>query len=145
MLLHKRFAHYVCNYSGWKFALSSIPVLQNSGSYSLSGFQARLIRYNIITSTQLLVFHSLSISSLQRWGRLRVSMITLPALLEPFTECLLLGVIVSLSAHYIMGWNKLIILLCHCLNWFISDMILLHLVEVYVIKLNCLIMYCIIH
>ena len=57
-------------------------------------------------------------------------MITLPALLEPFTECLLLGVIFSLSVHYIMGWNELIILLCHCLNWFICDMILLHLVEV---------------
>ena len=125
------FAHYACNYSGWKFALSSIPALQNSGSYSLSGFQARLIRYNIITSTQLLVYHPLSIFSLQRWGRLRVSMITLPALLEPFTECLLLGVIVSLSVYYIMGWDKLIFLLCHCLNWFICDMILLHLVEVY--------------
>ena len=76
-----------------------------------------------------LPIHS-SISSLQRWGRLRASMMPLPVLFEPFTECLLLGVVGSLSVHYIMGWNRLLFLFCHCVIWFICDLILLHLVEV---------------
>ena len=49
---------------------------------------------------------------------------------EPFTECLVLGVIGSLSISYITGWNILIVFLIHCLYWFTCDMILVRILEV---------------
>ena len=37
-------AYFFCSVRGWKFALSTLPALQNQSQRSLSSYQSRIIR-----------------------------------------------------------------------------------------------------
>ncbi|XP_065906026.1 ceramide glucosyltransferase-like [Dysidea avara] len=88
---------------GWKLQLSTLPAIQNSGHRSLRSYVKRIVR----------------------WGRLRASMMPWPGLLEPFTECLTLGVLLSLSLYQLMDWNPVWPFIGHVCLWFLLDMCLL--------------------
>lgn len=92
---------------GWKFSLSSFPALQNAGSRSFSAFRDRIVR----------------------WGRLRATMMPIPGLFEPFTECLMLGIIGSVVIAHTLECDSRIVFVSHCLYWFICDMVLLRIIE----------------
>uniref|UniRef100_A0A1X7UH65 ceramide glucosyltransferase n=1 Tax=Amphimedon queenslandica TaxID=400682 RepID=A0A1X7UH65_AMPQE len=105
---------------GWTLALSSLPALQNPGSRSLSLFKNRVIR----------------------WGRLRATMMPLPVLFEPFTECFVLGFVGSCVIHYLInstpyqhvllvsGLHRFIfIFICHTLIWLLCDLLLIRVIE----------------
>ena len=87
----------------------------------------------------------ISFSSLpfSRWGRLRATMMPLPVLFEPFTECLLLGFIGSCVIHYLMSYTSyqhvllvsglhrfIFIFVCHTLIWLLCDLLLIRVIEV---------------
>ena len=65
-----------------------------------------------------------------RWGRLRATMMPWPGLVEPFTECLGLGVLGALCLHRLLHLNPLVFLLVHTLVWFLFDLLLMKLIEV---------------
>ena len=50
--------------------------------------------------------------------------------LQSVYRVFVITVISSLSVHYIIGQNKVILLLFHCVMWFTCDLILIRLVEV---------------
>lgn len=92
---------------GWKMRISNQPALQNSGFCDISSFQARLIR----------------------WAKLRVAMVPTTILLEPLSECMVLGALASWSASIIFKWDPLVFYLVHILTWFLSDWIMLSIVQ----------------
>jgi len=53
-----------------------------------------------------------------------------PGLLEPFTECLTLGVLLSLSLYYLMDWSPVWPFTGHVCLWFFLDMCLLSQIQV---------------
>jgi len=53
-----------------------------------------------------------------------------PGLLEPFTECLTLGVLLSLSLYQLMDWNPVWPFISHVCLWFFLDMCLLNQIQV---------------
>ncbi|KAI9575370.1 hypothetical protein GQX74_015042 [Glossina fuscipes] len=88
---------------GWKMRISSQPAMQNSGICDISSFQARLIR----------------------WAKLRVAMVPSTILLEPLSECMVLGALTSWSASLIFKWDPLVFYLVHILTWLLSDWLML--------------------
>lgn len=94
--------------NGWKLTICSQPALQNSGQCDISNFQARLTR----------------------WAKLRVAMVPTTILLEPLSECLIVGAFASWSVNVLFGWDSLVFYLIHILFWFLSDWILLSIVQV---------------
>ncbi|TUH72451.1 Ceramide glucosyltransferase-B [Bagarius yarrelli] len=85
---------------GWKFSMATQVAMQNSGSYSISQFQSRMIR----------------------WAKLRINM--LPAtIIEPVSECFVASLIIGWSAHHLFRWDIMVFFMCHCLAWFICDYI----------------------
>ncbi|XP_059469789.1 ceramide glucosyltransferase [Neocloeon triangulifer] len=92
---------------GWKSCISSQPALQNSGICDISSFQKRLTR----------------------WVKLRVAMVPFTIILEPLSECLILGAIAAFSANYLFKWDPLVFYLVHVLVWFLLDWILLSTVQ----------------
>ena len=56
-----------------------------------------------------------------------------PGLVEPFTECLGLGVLGALCLHRLLHLNPLVFLLVHTLVWFLFDLLLMKLIEVRVL------------
>ena len=56
-----------------------------------------------------------------------------PGLVEPFTECLGLGVLGALCLHRLLHLNPLVFLLVHTLVWFLFDLLLMKLIEVSVL------------
>lgn len=93
--------------NGWKITICSQPALQNSGFCDISSFQARLTR----------------------WAKLRVAMVPTTILLEPMSECLIVGAFASWSVNVLFGWDSLVFYLIHILFWFLSDWILLSIVQ----------------
>lgn len=93
---------------GWKMRISSQPAMQNSGICDISSFQARLIR----------------------WAKLRVAMVPSTILLEPLSECMVLGALTSWSASLIFKWDPLVFYLVHILTWLLSDWLMLCTVQV---------------
>ncbi|XP_055385528.1 ceramide glucosyltransferase [Condylostylus longicornis] len=93
--------------SGWKMRISSQPAWQNSGICDLQNFQARLCR----------------------WAKLRVAMMPTTILLEPLSECLVVGAFASWSVGLLFCWDPLVFYLIHILMWFLSDWILLSIVQ----------------
>ena len=78
-------------------------------------------------------FNLFSPPSLPRWGRLRATMMPWPGLVEPFTECLGLGLLGSLAAGYLLDASFLLTLffmVAHCAAWFTFDVILMRTIEV---------------
>lgn len=94
---------------GWKTVVSSQPAMQNSGVCDISSFQARLTR----------------------WAKLRVAMVPTMILLEPLSECLIVGAFASWAVSVLFRWDSLVFYLVHILMWFLSDWILLSIVQVY--------------
>lgn len=92
---------------GWKMRISNQPALQNSGFCDISSFQARLIR----------------------WAKLRVAMVPTTILLEPLSECMVLGAFAAWSASLIFKWDPLVFYLVHILTWFLSDWVMLSIVQ----------------
>ncbi|XP_037949622.1 ceramide glucosyltransferase-like [Teleopsis dalmanni] len=93
--------------SGWKMRISNQPALQNSGFCDIKSFQARLIR----------------------WAKLRVAMVPTTILLEPLSECMILGAFASWAASLLFSWDPLVFYLVHILTWLLSDWILLSIVQ----------------
>lgn len=92
---------------GWKLAVSSQPAWQNSGVCDISTFQARLTR----------------------WAKLRVAMVPTMILLEPMSECMIVGALASWSVSLLFHWDALVFYLVHILMWLLSDWLMLSIVQ----------------
>ncbi|XP_037045557.1 ceramide glucosyltransferase isoform X2 [Bradysia coprophila] len=92
---------------GWKTSISSQPAMQNCGTCNIASFQARLTR----------------------WAKLRVAMVPTMILLEPLSECMIVGVFASWAVNVLFHWDSLVFYLVHILLWFLSDWILLSIVQ----------------
>lgn len=92
---------------GWKMAISSQPAWQNSGVCDIITFQARLTR----------------------WAKLRVAMLPTMILLEPLSECMIVGAFASWSVSILFHWDALVFYLVHILMWLLSDWLLLSIVQ----------------
>lgn len=93
---------------GWKTSISSQPAMQNCGTCNIASFQARLTR----------------------WAKLRVAMVPTMILLEPLSECMIVGIFASWAVNVLFHWDSLVFYLVHILLWFLSDWILLSIVQV---------------
>ncbi|CAH0561897.1 unnamed protein product [Brassicogethes aeneus] len=93
--------------NGWRLAISSHPALQNSGTCDVHSFQERLLR----------------------WAKLRVAMVPLLILLEPLSECMVIGFFAAWSTSYLFKFEPLVFYLVHILLWFMCDWILLSIVQ----------------
>lgn len=112
----RAFSHYlaedyfmarVIQEAGYQLTLARQPALQMRNTQHLVSFQARLMR----------------------WCKLRVAMVPLVSLLEPFTECLLLGVCAALSLSFLLAADALAVFLAHVLSWFMCDWIVFQRVQ----------------
>jgi ceramide glucosyltransferase len=92
---------------GWKISISSQPAWQNSGFCDIPGFQARI----------------------SRWAKLRFAMVPPTILLEPFTECMMLGICAAFSTRILFMWDPIVVFLVHLLIWCIIDWFLLRSVQ----------------
>uniref|UniRef100_UPI00358E3F41 ceramide glucosyltransferase isoform X3 n=1 Tax=Myxine glutinosa TaxID=7769 RepID=UPI00358E3F41 len=92
---------------GWQFAMAQQVALQNPGTYSISLFQSRVIR----------------------WTKLRIHMVPATIVCEPVSECFVSGLLVSWSAHYFFQWDLVLAFLCYVFAWFLLDFIKLRLVQ----------------
>uniref|UniRef100_A0A6V7JEM1 ceramide glucosyltransferase n=1 Tax=Bracon brevicornis TaxID=1563983 RepID=A0A6V7JEM1_9HYME len=105
---------------GWRVTVCSQPALQNSGHCEMNTFQARL----------------------RRWAKLRVAMLPTTILLEPLSECLILGACASWSAALLFEWDSLVFYLVHILMWFMLDWTMLCVVQNSPLPLNKLEFMC---
>ena len=64
-----------------------------------------------------------------RWTRLRLTMEPFPQCLEPLTECFVIGILMALAVSHLMNRSVLLSFAQHCLFWFVSDEILLKIVQ----------------
>ena len=65
-----------------------------------------------------------------RWTKLRFAMVPQVTVLEPFSECMLMGGLSSCSAAILFQWDPVVFYLVHVLVWFLLDWILLGVVQV---------------
>ena len=56
-------------------------------------------------------------------------MIPITILLEPMTECMLLGLLSAWAVFYLFYWDPISFFLIHVLVWFLMDWILIHIVQ----------------
>ena len=128
----------------------SQPAIQNSGDYSVEYFQRRMIRSFIHPSIHPSIhffIHSFIYSAsitptpitptpitptpiTSRWIKLRSSLVPLTMVMEPVSEWLLLGLVVSWAVNHAFQWSPLAFFLTHSLAWFILDYVLLRIVQV---------------
>ncbi|RUS90165.1 hypothetical protein EGW08_002044 [Elysia chlorotica] len=92
---------------GYKVVLSTLPALQNSGNCGISDFHKRLVR----------------------WAKLRMTLLPTLILLEPLGESVIQGAAASLAAGYLLDISPLAFFIGHLLIWFLSDYILLRIVQ----------------
>lgn len=92
---------------GWRMCVSSQPAWQNSGLCEINSFQARLTR----------------------WAKLRVAMVPYTILLEPLSECVVIGACASWAVWFLFSWDPLVFYLVHVLVWFLLDWILLSIIQ----------------
>ncbi|GLV39391.1 Glucosylceramide synthase [Carabus blaptoides fortunei] len=92
---------------GWKICISSQPAMQNSGMCDVTSFQARLTR----------------------WAKLRVAMLPPTIILEPLSECMVIGAAAAWSVSILFGWDSLVFYMVHILIWFLLDWVLLSVVQ----------------
>lgn len=85
---------------GWEISISRQPAWQNSSS----------------GDTIWTLY-----SRIERWIKLRFAMVPHWTLLEPFSECLLLGVIESSIHAHLWAFNPFIFFLTHVLVWLLFD------------------------
>ncbi|NXT08186.1 CEGT glucosyltransferase, partial [Prunella fulvescens] len=88
--------------------LIAFAAMQNSGSYSISQFQSRMIR----------------------WAKLRINMLPATIICEPISECFVASLVIGWAAHHVFRWDIMVFFMCHCLAWFIFDYIQLRGVQV---------------
>lgn len=74
-----------------------------------------------------------------RWVKLRIAMVPHTIILEPLSECLILGACAAWSAHTLSGGSidPYAFYMVHILVWFLLDWILLNIMQVHIIQ--CLI------
>lgn len=92
---------------GWKTSICSQPAWQNPGTYSVANFQARMTR----------------------WVKLRSAVQPFIVLMEPISEWLILGLIMSWAVTVIFGWSPVAFFFVHTLVWFLLDYILLRIIQ----------------
>ncbi|XP_060583307.1 ceramide glucosyltransferase-B-like [Ruditapes philippinarum] len=92
---------------GFKVKLSNMLAMQNSGAYSVDHFHQRLTR----------------------WGRLRVATVPTLLVLEPLSECILQGLLISWCVEYLFGLSSMAFFLMHVLVWFLVDYTLLNICQ----------------
>lgn len=117
---------------GWKLRISHQPAWQNPGSCEITAFQARITRYasamilNAANSDDDFSHFFFNFS----WAKLRIAMVPAMILLEPISECMLLGALAAWAANWLFGWDPLVLYLVHVLLWFLLDSLLLSIVQV---------------
>lgn len=92
---------------GWRTTISSHPALQNSGICNVRSFQARLTR----------------------WAKLRAAMVPHVMILEPLSECMVIGACAAWATSLLFNWEPLVFYLIHVLMWFLCDWTLLSIVQ----------------
>lgn len=92
---------------GWRTQISSLPALQNPGCSNVRAFTERL----------------------KRWTKLRSAMAPHTIILEPLSECLILGAFTSWAVYVILLWDPVVFYLVHTLIWFLLDYTLLSIVQ----------------
>ena len=65
-----------------------------------------------------------------RWTKLRQAMVPLTVIFEPIAECMMLGVMAAWSTSFLFRWEPIAVFLVHLLAWFISDWLMIHIVQV---------------
>ena len=76
-----------------------------------------------------------------RWSQLRMALLPHLILLEPFSECMLVGLTASWAIEYLFGISSMGIFLMHILVWFLLDYSMLRLVEVRVTLKTSFVMF----
>jgi len=66
-----------------------------------------------------------------RWAKLRVAMVPYTILLEPLSECVVIGACASWAVWFLFSWDPLVFYLVHVLVWFLLDWILLSIIQVH--------------
>ena len=123
-------------FRGWKLRMSTLPAIQNPGRRSLLSYMRRIIRCggcaNCFSEVWSVIFYCMDYECVFffRWGRLRASMMPWPGLLEPFTECLTLSIVSSLSFYQLLDCNPLWPFCGHILLWLFLDICLLIQIQV---------------
>ena len=69
-----------------------------------------------------------------RWAKLRAALVPLTIILEPVSECMLLGLLNSWAVTVLFPWSGLAFFFVHMLLWFVLDYILLQVVQVSSLK-----------
>ncbi|XP_066985299.1 ceramide glucosyltransferase [Macrobrachium rosenbergii] len=100
------FAKYIQD-RGWGIRISSQPAWQNAGISRVKSFLSRLTR----------------------WCKLRVAMVPHTIVLEPFSECMILGLVASWAATVLFHADYLTFFLFHTLTWSLADWIMLNIVQ----------------
>lgn len=96
-----------CQLQGWGLRISSFPAMQNHGVYSVQSYIARTVR----------------------WTKLRIKMAPVTIILEPLSECVLLGLLSSLAATVHFKVDFLAFFLFHLLAWILADWTLINIVQ----------------
>lgn len=92
---------------GMYTVICSQPALQNAGDSSIQLFQSRITR----------------------WAQLRAAMVPVTILLEPLSECMLLGLATSWALFYLFFLDPVFFFLLHVLIWFAMDLMLIKVVQ----------------
>ncbi|XP_015922747.1 ceramide glucosyltransferase isoform X2 [Parasteatoda tepidariorum] len=92
---------------GWSLRISSQPAWQNSGICEVANFNSRV----------------------SRWAKLRFAMVPYTIVLEPLSECMVLGACAAFSVNVLFGWDPFVVYLVHILAWLILDWILLNVIQ----------------
>ena len=61
---------------------------------------------------------------------MRVAMVPYTILLEPLSECVVIGACASWAIWFLFRWDPLVFYLVHVLVWFLLDWILLSIIQV---------------
>ena len=64
-----------------------------------------------------------------RWAKLRSAMIPSSILMEPLTECMILGLLTAWAVSFLFQWDPISFFLIHITLWFIMDAILIRVVQ----------------
>ncbi|XP_017489025.1 PREDICTED: ceramide glucosyltransferase-B-like [Rhagoletis zephyria] len=92
---------------GWKLRISQQPAWQNSYTADIETFQNRITR----------------------WAKLRIAMIPHMILLEPLSECFVLGAMASCAISFLTQVDPFAVYLIHILLWFLFDYSLLIIIQ----------------
>lgn len=77
-----------------------------------------------------MVMYSICINySFCRWTRLRLTMEPFPAIFEPLTESVVIGLLASWAASYLWEFSSMLFFIKHLLLWFVLDYVLLRCVQ----------------